>query len=143
MKATALILAFFFVAGASRSDEPGSSDVLQLNHVRATDALAIFSDTFPEIEGIVKRIDLEKNCFVLNPGHPKADKLRELVKAIDVRPQEIRLDAVGSLIAADGRKKVLTRPTHYTIAGKTVEIWLGEYDGAKLKLMVRPSIVEE
>lgn len=143
MKTTVLILAFFLTIFSIRADETKPADEVQIQYFLATVVFDALREEFPEIDDIVKIIDFERNCFVLNMGHPDAAKVRETIKAIDKRPQPIRLESVFSIVSADGREKVLTRPTLFTVEGRTVDFWLGEYDGVKLKLTVTPTLVEE
>jgi hypothetical protein len=75
-------------------------------------------------------------------NHSDAGKVHEAIQTLDVRPQEIRLDTVVSLISADGREKVLTRPTMFTLEGKSVDFWIAEFDGISLKVTVTPTIIE-
>jgi hypothetical protein len=143
MKIIVLTLAFFLTVFSIRADETKPADEVQIQFFLATVVFDALREEFPEINHIVKAIDLERNCFVLNMGHPDAAKVRETIKTIDRRPQTIRLGSVFSIVSADGREKVLTRPTLFTVNGRTVDFWLGEYDGVKLKLTVTPTLVEE
>lgn len=143
MKITVLTLAFFLTIFSIRADETKPADEVTIQYALASDVFVALQKTFPEIENVVKVIDLRRNCLVLDRDHPDATKIREAIKAIDKRPRQIRLESAVTLIAPDGREKVLTKPTMYTVEGRTVEIWVGEYDGAKLKLTVTPAVVEE
>jgi hypothetical protein len=140
MKTAFSLLLLCLLIFVSHANETKPSEEVQIRYCKAVEVYKMLGETFPEVDGIVNLIDLHRNCLVLNMNHPDASKVREVIQTLDTAPTVIRLETVVSLISADGREKVLTRPTYYTLSGRTVEFQVAEYDGVHLKVTVTPTI---
>lgn len=120
------------LATAGLADEAKKAErVVTLQYMAATTAYEALKQSFPEMAEIVRRIQIEKNALIITPAHPKTGALRKKLAEMDKPPAQVLLSFVLSETVVnpqDGstKDKILSRPTLFTLEGKTTEIAFGQ-----------------
>ena len=137
-----ILFASFILHAACQAGDAGQPTVsIAVHYLDVTDAYQRLKPAFPEINDIVRTIQIDQQTLVLNPAHAKFNEVRQMLAQIDVIPTQIQLSMVVTEKKKDGTEKTISRSTHTVLEGQPATLSLGLDQGKELQLTISPSVL--
>jgi hypothetical protein len=149
MKPTYIILAVSVAAltAIAAVSADSSAATLSVRYLRASELHELVAKQLgATAASAITAIDLRANALQIDPAHPDAAKVRDLVTKLDERPPTVKVQATIKRITAatptsEAREQIVSRPTLFGRADQPFTISFGDaaHDTFTIELVVTPT----